>query len=67
MGSPTGHSSHVGFLNSLGSITEELPIQMTRHSTILLTHEWGEERHVKSLSQGLSVDLAQPGLEPKTF
>ena len=31
------------------------------------THEWGEEMHAKSLSQGLNVDLAQPGLEPGTF
>ena len=30
------------------------------------THEWGEEMHVKSLFQGLNVDLAQPRLEPGT-
>ena len=37
MGSPTGHSNHGAFLNSLESITEKLPIQMTRHTTILPT------------------------------
>ena len=26
-----------------------------------------EEMHLKSLFQGLNVDLAQPGLEPGTF
>ena len=57
----------------MGSITEKLSIQMTRDSSILpesgtlFTHEWDEEMHVKSLSQGLNFDLAQPGLEPGTF
>ena len=46
---------------------------MTRHSKYCLqsgtrfTHEWGEKIHVKSRSQGLNVDLAQPGLEPGTY
>ena len=31
-----------------------------------LTHEWGEEIYVKSLSKGLYIDRAQPGLEPGT-
>ena len=72
MGSPTGHSNHWAFLNSLGIITEELSLQMTRHSSTLpivgysFSHEWGEEMHVKSLSQGLSVDLVELGLEPGT-
>ena len=35
-------------------------------SGTLFTHERGEEMHVKSLSQGLNVNLAQPGLEPGT-
>ena len=57
------------FLNSLGSITEELSLQKTRYASILsivgtrFIHECDEEMHVKSLSQGLKVDLAQPGLE----
>ena len=33
IGSPTGHSNHCNFL---GIITEELSLQMTRHSSILL-------------------------------
>ena len=58
MGSPTGHSNHCSFLNSLGSITE-LSSQMMRHSSIqpivgYSFYTWGEEMHVKSLSQGLS-------------
>ena len=36
MGSPTGHFNHCAFLSSLGSMTEKLPLQMTRHSRILL-------------------------------
>ena len=30
--------------------------------TTRFTHEWGEEIHVKTLPQGLNVDLAQTGL-----
>ena len=49
------------------SIKEELSSQMTYHSSIMpivgthFAHEWGEEMHIKSLSQGLNVYLAQPG------
>ena len=70
---PEGHFNHWTFLNPLGSITDELSLQITRHPSILpqsdtrFTHEWGEEMRVKSLSQGLNVDLAQPELEAGTF
>ena len=30
---------------------------------IRFKHEWGEEMHVESLSQGLTLDLAQAGLK----
>ena len=36
------------------------------YSSTHFTHERGQEMHVKSLSQGLNVDLAQPGLKPGT-
>ena len=70
IGSLIGRSNHFTSLNSLGSITEELSLQMTRNSSILpivctrFTHECGGEMYVKSLSQGLNVNLTQPGLEP---
>ena len=70
IGSPTGHSNHCTFLISLGSITEELPLQMTRLSGVLsivgflFTLEWGGEMHLESFSQGLSLDLALVELEP---
>ena len=35
MVSPIGHPNHCIFLNSLRSITDELPLQMTRHSRLL--------------------------------
>ena len=47
------------------SSERDYEIWLTSDAVTRFTHEWGEEMHIKSLSQRLNVDLAQPGLKPQ--